>query len=86
MEKIPTARQYLLKNVDTAERGIDLSSIWTDAATQAMTEFAKLHVQAALEAAAENAKAREDPKDFGTGEIWVDKSSIIEAYPLSNIK
>lgn len=49
-------------------------------------EFAKLHVKAALEAAAENAQAKENPADYGTGEIWVDKKSILSAYPESNIQ
>ena len=51
-----------------------------------MFAFAKLHVAAALEAAAENAIARERNEDFGTGEIWVDKNSVLTAYPLNNIK
>ena len=51
-----------------------------------MIEFAKLHVQAALEAAADKAIAKENPSDYGTGEIWVDSSSILKSYSLDNIK
>ena len=51
-----------------------------------MIEFAKLHVKEALNQAAENAKAKEDPDDYGTGDIWVDRNSILNAYPESNIK
>jgi len=68
MEKIPSAIKFFH---DSKER--DLFVI--------MQEFAKAHVKAALEAAAEKAIAKENPKDFGTGEIWVDEKSILNAYP-----
>lgn len=32
----------------------------------------------ALEDAAENAVAKDDPSDCGTGEIWVDEQSILK--------
>lgn len=58
----------------------------------AMIEFAKLHVKAALEAAAENAEAF---IEYGHGD-WmlsmsvedygVNKESILNAYPEENIK
>jgi hypothetical protein len=46
-------------------------------------EFAKMHVQKALEAAAENAKHihKEYDKDFK-----IDKDSILNSYNLENIK
>lgn len=49
-------------------------------------DFAKLHVQEALKCAAECARAKENPSDYGTGEIWVDKKSILESYSMNNIK
>lgn len=46
---------------------------------QAMIEFAKLYVEAALKAASENAQVT----DWGYA---VSKDSILNAYPLENIK
>lgn len=47
----------------------------------AMIEFAQMHVEAALEKASEDAET-----DGGDGYGWVDKGSILNAYPLTNIK
>lgn len=57
---------------------------------QLMVAFAKLHVEAALEAAAENAKSIDEGSVNRHGD-WseyyvVDKESILSAYPLTNIK
>lgn len=49
-------------------------------------EFAKLHVEAALKEAAESATAYHEPDLRGGDWYLVDKSSILNAYPLSNIK
>jgi hypothetical protein len=46
-----------------------------------MIEFAKLHVQAALKEAAEKAVTEEV-----WGDYYVDKNSILNSYPLTNIK
>jgi hypothetical protein len=51
----------------------------------AMIEFAKLHVEAALQAAADNAKLDCDEESDWNG-ISVDTNSILSAYPLTNIK
>ena len=65
---------------------------------EAMIEFAKLHVQAALESAVENGKVRLandwvrkqetiHPNSLvGSITIKLDKQSILNAYPLDNIK
>lgn len=55
-----------------------------------MIKFAKLHVQAALEAASIKVKLSPDMYDFicdswESGE-WFDKDSILNAYNLDNIK
>jgi hypothetical protein len=82
---IPTAEEYIRKNlIDYWEGGkaqYDESDV-----KNAMIAFAKLHVEAATKAIAEQAIAKEDPSDYGTGKIWVDKDSILNAYPLTNIK
>lgn len=46
-------------------------------------EFAKLHVEAALKAASEDAHTKDVPY---TDDVEVDKDSILSAYPLENIK
>ena len=60
---------------------------------KAMVEFAKLHVAAALKEASEKATTIIDNNSYcgNTGseydpEIIVDKNSILNAYPLTNIK
>lgn len=65
------------------------------APTEAMIEFAKLHVKAALEAAYKNAKLKEAEKedeqicwmgnDMGCAFV-LDKKSILNSYPDENIK
>ncbi len=72
---IPTALEFMNQHHEDGE-----------ISPQVLIEFAKLHVTAALEAASYNAKAKENPSDYGTGEIWVDKKSILESYSLNNIK
>lgn len=53
--------------------------------TQAAIEFAKLHVEACKKEIAENAKLKN--LDNGLPVIKViDKESILNAYPLTNIK
>jgi len=48
-----------------------------------MIEFAKLHVQAALEAASEKAEFDVDIEGNFTN---IDSTSILNSYPESNIK
>jgi hypothetical protein len=52
-------------------------------------EFAKLHVEAALKAASEKVTTNEDVAIFAEGTYRtqiIDKSSILNAYSLTNIK
>jgi len=66
--------------VDSGPMGGDVVMSTSDA-REAMIEFARKHVKAALKAAAENAIAKERQEDYGTGEIWVDKKSVLDSYP-----
>jgi hypothetical protein len=50
-----------------------------------MIEFAKLHVEQALKAAAENVELYEG-MHYGTISYEVDEQSILNAYPLDLIK
>ena len=85
--KIPTAETFLVE-----------SRIAGATAKKVMIEFAKLHVQAALETAFLNSEMRvsendtneypsfTDRYDDGYVTITVSKDSILNAYPLENIK
>lgn len=80
MKPIPTAEEYISSNYPNLY--IDLA-----ATKLLMKEYAQLHVQAALEAAAENAEVTEGwNTGFSGSAASVDKDSIINAYPLTNIK
>jgi hypothetical protein len=85
MNKIPTAEDFI--NYFNGEEGHNFKQI----VPVAMIEFAKLHVEAALEAASEKATVtpidHEEISDGSFRPIWgVDDSSILKAYPLRNIK
>lgn len=77
MEKIPTANelfeQYHGFEADSSSR--DIISL--------MIEFAKLHVEAALNAAL-NSVEYADGNDSAVDDI--DEESILNSYPLSNIE
>jgi|688.fasta_scaffold1209212_1 hypothetical protein len=54
-----------------------------------MIEFAKLHVQAALKAASEKAQAGLETAHFAEGSYGVpvvNQSTILDSYPLDNIR
>lgn len=75
--KVPIAEEFLLIKTGAISRSI----------TDAMIEFAKLHVKAALEAAAESAVANFIcyPRDV-IDDLEVDRDSILNAYPDELIK
>ena len=74
-------------NIPTAEEFLQNSNKTTfDAIEKTMIEFARLHVQAALKAADDNADVTVIDVDM-TGVIYgVDSDTILNAYPLENIK
>jgi hypothetical protein len=95
MEQIPTAKEFCRKRHNESDPTIS----WIDFNEMVMVEFAKLHVEAALKEASENAKAslgkdwisRKEQKIHpgqlvDTIIIKVDKDSILNSYPLTNIK
>ena len=72
---IPTAKEFLSENFEGSAIN-----------PQILIEFAKLHVQAALEAAYYNSDVKVIDADM-TGVIYgVDSETILNAYPLENIK
>lgn len=52
----------------------------------AMIEFAKLHVTAALEKASREAELIKYTDDWGDPAVYLNKASILNAYPLDLIK
>jgi len=83
MNNIPKAEEFLCtKGVNDGDM---ILSTTIDNVTKAMIEFAKLHVEAALEAAAET-----KVKGTFTSGMYLrfvdDKESILNAYPLDQIK
>lgn len=94
MGKTPTAEEFLI------QKGIanPLGELWrlelsrdcyakTEKDIQkAMIEFAKLHVEAALKAASEQAEVTNKPKFPGDVNWVVDMDSVLSSYPLKNIE
>jgi hypothetical protein len=70
--EIPTALEFLHRDESGVYNEVDI--------TQAMIEFAKLHVEAALTAVGNENTGSEYYHEY------VDSSSILNAYPFSNIK
>jgi len=79
---IPTAKQFLSNNAQRFQ---------STSVDEWLIEFAKLHVEAALKAASDKAEITPiDHVEISEGSfrpIWgVDDNSILNAYPLTNIK
>ncbi len=80
MEKIPTAKELFDKMLSDNDE---------TTSTEMMIEFAKLHVQSALKQASEKAKITYEYSGNTGSEYcdeFVDKDSILNSYPLENIK
>ena len=82
INNIPTAEEFLFDNFEGGAINPDI-----------LIQFAKLHVEAALKEASEKVRQIEDPYAYtgNTGSEYpadyiVDKDSILNAYPLTNIK
>ena len=70
---IPTAEEFYKQTTGCVMNHRDVKT--------AMIEFAKLHVEASLKEASENVIIDGHPFEYE-----LDKNSIINAYPLENIK
>lgn len=81
MEKLPTAEE-LLKLKETFD--INHPTVSISDAIEAMIEFAKLHIEAALKAASEKSTIIRDEEFYTIS--YIDKNSILNAYPLTNIQ
>ena len=80
MAQIPTAEDILSKKFNELRSSFTLKDV-----EECMIEFAKLHVEQAL-------KEASDKADYNTWghehieDVWIDKDSILNSYPLENIK
>lgn len=70
-----TAKQLFYKLVEKAE---------VTTYTEMMIEFAKYHVTEALKKASEKASLK--CGEYSSDDFYIDTDSILNAYPLSNIK
>ena len=89
MKKIPTAEDFMNSKEFEPDSGISFEDYHGDNAAMVphmMIEFAKLHVQAALKTANQHATASNKSKFSGDCNPVVDSDSILNAYPLENIK
>lgn len=82
-EKIPTAEEFLHKEIyyERYDRFLEKDII------KALKKFAKLHVKASLEASNQQVKLNDFAHEFlqeGASDA-IDKDSILNAYPLTNI-
>lgn len=82
--KIPTTEEMMKRGTGNFLHCTDYED-----AIEAMKKFAKLHVEAALKEAAEKAKIKYEYSGNTGSEYcdeYVDQNSILNAYPLTNIK
>jgi hypothetical protein len=83
MNKVPTAEEFLKKNIDYV-----LEKDAKQDVVQAMIEFAKLHVEAQRDDILKKVSLTDFAQEFlqeGASDA-IDEESIINAYPLENIK
>jgi hypothetical protein len=89
MIMVPTAEEFFLNTYFSDSISDDDKRLWLECNRQAkesvqiMIEFAKMHVTAALKAASEKAIVYADEGGYSE---FVDEQSILNAYPLENIK
>jgi hypothetical protein len=86
---IPTAEDLLANNIDGLRDFIDDDDIfcfYKGVICEFAKEFAAMHVEAALNEAADNSDIKAVDADM-YGVIWeVELDSILNAYPFENIK
>lgn len=88
MSEIPAAEEFLQNYKNDSDHYAD-QDYSEGRLIKALQEFAKLHVTAALKEASENAETEEEmgnPYDPDDIYYVVDKKSILNSYPLENIK
>lgn len=96
MKQLPTAEQFLRFKSDISEDKTSVEYLTDCEVEEIMIEFTKLHVQAALQKANKNARIDVNGnKVIASGfrdregnqiSVSIDKHSITNSYPVSNIK
>ena len=101
MEQIKTAEEFIKENTPQHHLGdLKIPCYYPPAIQKMMIEFAKLHVEAALKAAYTNSKiigtwGKEDWEGIniatrdeygGWIDVEISEKSILNSYPLDNIK
>lgn len=90
MSNIPTAEEFVEKTNLYSHKDDAGDKVYYDNHTHTlMIEFAKLHVETALKEASKKAECCADAiVDLGHTiiEAYVEEDSILNAYPLTNIK
>ena len=99
LNKIPTAKEFLINNANDISFE-EKQMFASDVTPEMLIEFAKLHVEKAVKQILKNSKVQvycgeggltiktytTDPNDPREYEIGVNENSILNAYPLENIK
>jgi len=87
MENIPTAKEFLWNGLIITQGDTEpYGRLPNDKVPLVMIEFAKLHVEAALKEAADKAELKYRINDISCNDKILNKNSILNAYPLINIK
>lgn len=83
-----TAEQFLMEKFGTIE--YNRGEVYINCIDDLLVDFAKMHVKKALVAAANQAKTDLETSFDKNDRPWswtiVDKKSILDAYPLTNIQ
>ena len=87
---IPTAEEWLKQRCGHQTNHKEGENLYSSVMAFDLIEFAKLHVEAALKAASKKVTCKEeiqyDEQDNAVLIAKIDKDSILNAYPLTNIK
>jgi hypothetical protein len=83
--KIPTAEEIILSKYGISD--LREVAIYGTTASEMMIDFAKLHVQKALEEASETCEHMEELTAIGPRSYWLTSpDNILNSYSLDNIK
>lgn len=87
MSEIPSAREYI--NSGLYDSGFEFNEAEIKILSKKLKEFAKLHVKAVLKAASEKALICGETSNINglvSDKVYINKNSILNAYPLDLIK
>ena len=90
MKQLPTAKEWLSNHKELSLHDVEYydeggyQGVNENKLYIIMIEFAKIHAEAALQAANNNAELKLEK--YTENDWYIDSDSILNAYPLSNIK